>query len=258
MTDNKIYFESKGPWLLKQLGMTKTEFARRMGIQKQNVNTLFASKNILVIRKASEVLGVPFELLVSYPDEPDFSGCTFYSDYVAQAVYLRVVIPYNRYDDMFTIVNDFGEELGIDDSCTIPFYDSENRQFDFTIHLPSHKIIRWNYNTALRIWAKVCDSGTYELQDKDGNPLLQIVGYVPNEVIPPQENGWGDYVEFCIGEDGIISNWPENPDLMIFAEKGSLPKPIRSNRWGRAKQVLWTIKNAHLSPEELEWIKSNI
>jgi len=258
MPDNKIYFEAKGPELLKRLGMTKTEFAQRMGIQKQNVNSLFASKNILIIRKAAEVLGVPFELLVSYPEEPDFSGCVFYSDYVAHAVYLHIVIPYNRRDDLFTIINGSGDDLGLDESSIIPLYDSDNRQFDFTMNLSSHKVLEWNYNEDLRIWAKVRDSGTYELQDKDMKPLLQIVGYVPNEVIPPKENGWGDYVEFCIDKDGTITNWPENPDLMVFADEGTLPKPIRSNKWGRAKQVLWDIRNAHLSHEEWEWIKNNI
>lgn len=258
MKDNKTYFEAKGAELLKRLGMSKTEFARKMGIQKQNVKTLFATKNIFVLRKASEVLGVPFELLVSFPEEPDFEGCIFYSDYVAQAAFLRVVIPYDRHDDLFTIINEDEEDLGLSDSLFLPLYDTENRQFDFTINLDERRICNWTYNAGLRIWAKVCNSGTYELQDKNGNPLLQIIGYVPNEVIPPQENGFGDYVEFCIDRDGIISNWPEEPDLMVFAEKGTLPKPIRSNKWGCAKQVLWTIKNAHLSDDEIEWIKNNI
>ena len=35
-----IYFEEKGLALLGQRGITKSEFARRMGIQRQNVNVL--------------------------------------------------------------------------------------------------------------------------------------------------------------------------------------------------------------------------
>ena len=66
----KIYFEEKGPSLLKLRGMTKTEFAGRMGIRKQNVNILFKSKNLTTIRRAAEVLNVPFELLVGYVTEP--------------------------------------------------------------------------------------------------------------------------------------------------------------------------------------------
>lgn len=66
-----IYFEEKGMSLLEQLGMTKSEFARKMGIQRQNVNVLFKTNNLETISRAAEVLEVPFALLVSYVDEPD-------------------------------------------------------------------------------------------------------------------------------------------------------------------------------------------
>ena len=69
----KIYFEEKGAELLKRIGMTKAEFARKMGIQRQNVNVLFKTHNIEVIRHAAEVMNVPFELLIAYPNEPDLS-----------------------------------------------------------------------------------------------------------------------------------------------------------------------------------------
>ena len=68
-----IYFEEKGKSLLEQVGMTKAEFARRMGIQRQNVNVLFRTNNLEIISRAAEVLDVPLALLVSYVDEPDIS-----------------------------------------------------------------------------------------------------------------------------------------------------------------------------------------
>jgi len=68
---NQIYFEAKGEALLERIGMTKSEFARRMGIRKQNVKTLFKSKNLGTIYKAASVMGVPFEMLVGYIEEPD-------------------------------------------------------------------------------------------------------------------------------------------------------------------------------------------
>ena len=98
----------------------------------------------------------------------------------------------------------------------------------------------------------------YGLQDKSGKPLLQIVGHVPNEVLPPGEKGFGDFIELCISEMGVIENWLNEPDLMVFAEEGTLPRPIRSNKWSRAKQILMDIKSAKLSEEELDWIKSRI
>ena len=68
---NQIYFEAKGEALLKKIGMTKSEFARRMGIRKQNVKALFKSKKLETIHKAAGVMGVPFELLIGYIEEPD-------------------------------------------------------------------------------------------------------------------------------------------------------------------------------------------
>lgn len=70
---NQIYFEAKGEALLERIGMTKAEFARRMGIRKQNVKALFKSKNLETIYKAAGVMGVPFEMLVGYIEEPDLS-----------------------------------------------------------------------------------------------------------------------------------------------------------------------------------------
>ena len=44
-----------------------------MGIRKQNVKSLFKSKNLETIRKAASVMNVPFELLIGYVEEPDLS-----------------------------------------------------------------------------------------------------------------------------------------------------------------------------------------
>lgn len=66
-----IYFEVKGEALLEKIGMSKAEFARRMGIQRQNVKALFRSKDLRVIHRAAEVLEVPWEMLVGFVDEPD-------------------------------------------------------------------------------------------------------------------------------------------------------------------------------------------
>ena len=66
-----IYFEEKGAELLDKVGMTKAEFARRMGIQRQNVNLLFRTNNLEIIARAAEVLDVPLALLVGYVEEPD-------------------------------------------------------------------------------------------------------------------------------------------------------------------------------------------
>ena len=71
---NQIYFEAKGEELLKKIGMSKIEFARQMGIRKQNVKALFKSKNLETIHKAADVMGVPFEFLIGYVEEPDLDA----------------------------------------------------------------------------------------------------------------------------------------------------------------------------------------
>ena len=65
------YLEEKGPALLERIGMSKAEFARRMGIKKQNVNVLFKSKNLDTIHRASVVMNIPLALLIGYTSEPD-------------------------------------------------------------------------------------------------------------------------------------------------------------------------------------------
>ena len=70
-----IYFEEKGAALLEQRGLTKSEFARRMGIQRQNVNVLFKTNNLEIIARAADVLNVPLALLVGYVEEPIKTSC---------------------------------------------------------------------------------------------------------------------------------------------------------------------------------------
>ena len=71
MTDESTYFEQHGDALLRRMGISKTEFAEKMGVKKQNVNALFATKNILVLKKAAQVLDVPLETLIADPEEKE-------------------------------------------------------------------------------------------------------------------------------------------------------------------------------------------
>ena len=66
-----IYFEEKGLSLLSLRGISKAEFARRMGIQRQNVNVLFRTNYLEIIARAAQVLDVPLALLVGYVEEQD-------------------------------------------------------------------------------------------------------------------------------------------------------------------------------------------
>ena len=90
---NQIYFEAKGEALLEKIGMSKSEFARRMGIRKQNVKVLFKSKNLETIYKAAGIMGVPFEMLVGYVEEPDLSDIPLVPDEEEENVITEDDIP---------------------------------------------------------------------------------------------------------------------------------------------------------------------
>ncbi|MBP5566727.1 MAG: helix-turn-helix domain-containing protein [Bacteroidales bacterium] len=70
---SKLVFEEKGEEILRKKGIRKAEFARRMGIRKQNVKALFKTKNLDTIFRAAKVMDVPFEMLIGYTEEPDLS-----------------------------------------------------------------------------------------------------------------------------------------------------------------------------------------
>ena len=71
MTEESTFFEKNGDALLRRMGISKTEFAEKMGVKKQNVNALFATKNILLLKKAAQVLDVPLETLIADAQEQE-------------------------------------------------------------------------------------------------------------------------------------------------------------------------------------------
>ena len=132
-----IYFEKNGAKLLKTIGMSKSEFARRMGIQKQNVNILFKTKNLETIHRAAEVMGVPFGLLVGYPDEPETDGLICAESHFTSppfSAYWHLIdtqrgfVPglYNR-DDLGDIGLYWGDKDG--GVCNILLKQIENKDF---------------------------------------------------------------------------------------------------------------------------------
>ena len=56
--------------ILKERGITKTQFADMMGVAKQNVNLLLNTNNTQKMEKIAEVLGVKFADLFVADDQP--------------------------------------------------------------------------------------------------------------------------------------------------------------------------------------------
>ena len=100
------------------------------------------------------------------------------------------------------------------------------------IDLKTHKLLNWEpeHGTLylLYLQAKICDSGTYFLLDKDKKVICKIAGYVPNGLIPDSDD-CGDYIRLRINSDGTIENWPENPDYSDFIEGSESVERINMN-----------------------------
>lgn len=88
-----------------------------------------------------------------------------------------------------------------------------------SIDLASGKILGWPQGTTADIHYKVCDDGDYWLADAAGNKLLKWGGsYVPNNLLCVGDNGYGDYIILCVGEDGGIAGW-RDPVIHLFQWK---------------------------------------
>ena len=64
-TTETTYFETNAQEILKNVGMTKASFAEKMGVKPQNVKKVFETKNVITLIKASEILNIPLEVLIS-------------------------------------------------------------------------------------------------------------------------------------------------------------------------------------------------
>ena len=98
----------------------------------------------------------------------------------------------------------------------------------------------------------------YILLDKDKEPIIQTDVYVPERLVPPFKHNYGNRITLLISKEGRILNWPDKPYFITFAKYGTVPQPIKTNKWYRAEKVIDYIKNQNLSTEEIEKIKNNI
>ena len=77
--------------VLAEKGISKTEFARLMGIQKQNVNALLETNNIRKIEEIADKLGVKFSDLVTDTDAEPQPGVSGYIEFAREIVKISSV-----------------------------------------------------------------------------------------------------------------------------------------------------------------------
>lgn len=82
------------------------------------------------------------------------------------------------------------------------------------INIETGQIINWSKGVTAKIHYKVCDEGSYYLQDEDYNTHLSIEdNYVPDKLIPGE---YGDYIIMDIDIDGQIMQWKTPANLSEF------------------------------------------
>lgn len=79
------YFETAGEQMIKDAGMTKAQFCKKVGVEPGNLPKLFKTKNAVSLNKVSKVLGVPLDVLVDgerkdYYENLSIVGCVRVND----------------------------------------------------------------------------------------------------------------------------------------------------------------------------------
>lgn len=89
---------------------------------------------------------------------------------------------------------------------TIPMRDGD--YWKPTIELATGRIMNWPEGTEADVHYKVCDDGAYWLLDESKARVAKWSGfYVPDDILCVGDNGYGDYIIFKIGGDGLIIDW---------------------------------------------------
>lgn len=104
---------------------------------------------------------------------------------------------------------------GVEDTLGDLIPCRENDSWCPIIDIDSGLITNWKQGVKAEVHYKVCDGGSYYLQDDNGNTVLSIEqDYVPR-MMCPKRNGYGDYIIMDIDENGQISNWEKTLDGFI-------------------------------------------
>ncbi len=135
------------------------------------------------------------------------------------AHYLMVYFPYD--EEMCSYIDSWIEEL---DDNKYPLVSKG--MWSGIINLKTHTLLNWKSEYGnLYFQAKVRDSGTYFLLDKDKRVLCKLCGYVPNGLIPDIDD-CGDYIRLKISHNGVIDNWPGTPDFSDFIKEADVVEKI--------------------------------
>lgn len=122
-------------------------------------------------------------------------------DWSVQPTHIQVEAEVRYWED--ATVNGVTED---NDAPTIPLRRGD--AWCPSIRLSDGVVEDWPEGVTAAIHYKVCDQGSYWLTDASGNLLMQWAGsYVPDDVLCPTGQGFGDYIIMNIDQRGHIAGW---------------------------------------------------
>jgi hypothetical protein len=100
------------------------------------------------------------------------------------------------------------------DGTLTPFRNGNN--WCPVIRLADGVVMDWPAGMTADIHFKVCDAGEYWLLDENRIRIGKWAGYyVPNEFLCHGDQGYGDYIIFCVNENGQIKSF--KPPEIVWA-----------------------------------------
>ena len=136
-------------------------------------------------------------------------------EFEAKFLKVRAGVRYPEDSEFIKVENDRKVNYISDDeeNPKMPFMEVEYDKYGHkkfywapTIDLENGVIINWPKGVKVHVYYKVCDDFECTVYDEYDNEVLHYEGYVP-DFMAIEEEGYGDYIDMIIDENGCIQNW---------------------------------------------------
>nr|DAX18964.1 MAG TPA: hypothetical protein [Caudoviricetes sp.] len=90
---------------------------------------------------------------------------------------------------------------------------NDDGELDLLIEVDTGKVVSWQGNEPVSIHDNIRNNGVYTLF-KCGDEVARLDNYyIPHDLIPGKR---GEYIHIDISADGVITNWPDVPNVYEF------------------------------------------
>lgn len=114
----------------------------------------------------------------------------------------------NGEDDIAYEIQETGERPKMPLAVPVehPSRKSDSWRWKLKIDVNNGHVQDWPQGYSADIHYKVCDDGTYWLEDENGNKYHEIDSYVP-KILDFYHDSFGDYILMTINGEGYIEEW---------------------------------------------------